>query len=242
MKILKGAVSRYSVIFCAFFTRAKNGGCSRKCRGHQTWKLGRPRGLPAWPPTLAADMTVPWTNDKSSQSCTASGLSRSTATGCTFVFRLRGPSKVISPSSRFKISSDSYIDIDSLFGCLVLRAFRSLLRRSRPGRRNRQCGRSSLSSDFDDVYVCHCEGKCAERGTRCRHSCQHRLCCGIRTVRLEDSRNALVVSCGDVQLGDRGRSKETLRALACRPFSSSLPEGALLSTAHPAVHLEMRRW
>ena len=34
--------------------------------------------------------------------------------------------------------------------------------------------------------------------------------------RLEDSRNALVVSCGDVQLGDSGRSKETLRALACR--------------------------
>ena len=99
------------------------------------------------------------------------------------------------------------------------------------GRRNRQCGRSSLSSDFDDV--CHCEGKCAERGTSsrngCRHSCQHRLCCGIRTVRLEDSRNALVVSCGDVQLGDRGRSKETLRALACRRFSSSLPEGALFN-------------
>ena len=71
------------------------------------------------------------------------------------------------------------------------------------------------------------------------------VACGIRTVRawqrLEDSRNALVVSCGDVQLGDRGRSNETLRALACRRFSSSLPEGALLSTAHPAVHLEMRR-
>ena len=49
----KGAVSRYSVIFCAFFARAKNGGCSRKCRGHH-WKLGRPRGLAAWPPTLAA--------------------------------------------------------------------------------------------------------------------------------------------------------------------------------------------
>ena len=56
----------------------------------------------------------------------------STATGSTFVFRLRGPSKVISPSSRFKISRvDSYIGIDSLFGCLVLRAFWSLLRRSR---------------------------------------------------------------------------------------------------------------
>ena len=37
----------------------------------------------------------------------------------------------------------------------------------------------------------------------------------------------VVVSCGDVQLGDRGRSKETLRALACRRSSFSLPEGAL---------------
>ena len=51
--------------------------------------------------------------------------------GSTFVFRLLGPSKVISPSSRFKISSDSYIDIDSLVGCLVMRAFWSLHRRSR---------------------------------------------------------------------------------------------------------------
>ena len=58
-------------------------------------------------------------------------LHLSTTTGSTFVFRLRGPSKMISPSSRFEISSDSYIDIDSLFSCLVLRAFRSLLRRSR---------------------------------------------------------------------------------------------------------------
>ena len=28
-------MSRYSVIFCAFFARVKNGNCSRKCRGHQ---------------------------------------------------------------------------------------------------------------------------------------------------------------------------------------------------------------
>ena len=81
----------------------------------------------------------------------------------------------------------------------------------------------------------------------CRRSCRHRplLWHSHGTwQRLKDSRNALVVSCGDVQVGDRGRSnsKETLRALACRRFSSSLPEGALLSTAHPAVHLEMRRW
>ena len=34
--IIKGAVSRYSVIFCSFFARAKNGDCSHKCRGHQT--------------------------------------------------------------------------------------------------------------------------------------------------------------------------------------------------------------
>ena len=33
---IKGAVSQYSVIFCAFFARGKNGDCSRKCRGHQT--------------------------------------------------------------------------------------------------------------------------------------------------------------------------------------------------------------
>ena len=48
-------------------------------------------------------------------------------------------------------------------------------------------------------------------------------CCGILTVRdkdLKTQRNALVVSCGHVQVGDRGRSKETLRALACRRFSS----------------------
>ena len=31
----KGAVSRYSVIFCAFL-REENGDCSRKRRGHQT--------------------------------------------------------------------------------------------------------------------------------------------------------------------------------------------------------------
>ena len=41
-------------------------------------------------------------------------------------------------------------------------------------------------------------------------------CCGIRTVRdkdLKTQRNALVVNCGDVQVGDRGRSNETLRPL-----------------------------
>ena len=36
----KGAVSRFSGIFCPFFAQAKNGYCSRKCCGHQ---LGLPR-------------------------------------------------------------------------------------------------------------------------------------------------------------------------------------------------------
>ena len=36
---IKGAVSRYSVIFCTF-ARAKNGCCSRRCHGYQ---LGQPR-------------------------------------------------------------------------------------------------------------------------------------------------------------------------------------------------------
>ena len=47
-RTLKGGVSRYSVIFCAFFARAKNGGCSRKCRGHQirkAWPSARPGSL-----------------------------------------------------------------------------------------------------------------------------------------------------------------------------------------------------
>ena len=58
------------------------------------------------------------------------------------------------------------------------------------GRRNRQCGRSSLCSDSDDV--CHCEGKCVERGRSSRKGCRrsfrpaNRLCCGIYTVRDKD--------------------------------------------------------
>ena len=51
---LKGAVSRYSVIFCAFFAWAKNGDCPRNCRGHQTLtaqSAARTASLPklSWP-------------------------------------------------------------------------------------------------------------------------------------------------------------------------------------------------
>ena len=50
---------------------------------------------------------------------------------------------------RFKISSDSYIDIDSLLSCLVLRAFRSLLRRSR----RREHGWLRLGEGIGSVVV-----------------------------------------------------------------------------------------
>ena len=105
-------MSRYSVIFCAFFARAKNGGCSRKCRGHQTWKLGRPRGLAVWPPcyAYAGCMLTSQCREPTTSRARAALLHLSTATGSTFIFRLQGPSKVISPSSKFEISSDSYID------------------------------------------------------------------------------------------------------------------------------------
>ena len=73
---LKGAVSRYSVIFCAFFCASKNSGCSRKCRGHRSeslavraaWQPGHQRWL------LIADMTVPRREPTTSRamSCTVS--------------------------------------------------------------------------------------------------------------------------------------------------------------------------
>ena len=236
----KGAVSRYSVIFCAFLREQK-------------MAVARASVADIRPESLAV---LAWQyREPTTSRARVALLHLSTATGSTFVFRLRGPSKVISPSSRFKISSDSYIDIDSLFSCLVLRAFRSLLRRS--------CRREHgwLGEGIGSVVVAPfpvtltmCVTDSLWRQMRwTRNEFEERMSTFVPTPallwhshstwqRLEDSRNALVVSCGDVQVGDRGRSKETLRALACRRFSSSLPEGALLSTAHPAVHLEMRRW
>ena len=77
--------------------------------------------------------------------------------------------------------------------------------------------------------VCHCKGKCAERGTSSRKGCRRSCRPADRFVvafaqyvtRLEDSKNAVVVRFGDVQAGDHGHSKEALRALTCW-FSSSV--------------------
>ena len=107
---IKGAVSRYSVIFCAFLREQKwrlLAQVSRTVRLESSavraaWQPGHLRWLLTW------QCRAPTTNR-----ARVALLHLSTATGSTFVFRLRGPSKVISPPSRFKISSDS--DIDSLF-------------------------------------------------------------------------------------------------------------------------------
>ena len=60
--------------FFALFCASKKWRLLAQVSRTSIWKLGRPRDLAAWPPTLAADMTVPctWTKDKSSQSCTIS--------------------------------------------------------------------------------------------------------------------------------------------------------------------------
>ena len=55
----KGAVSRYSVIFCTLFARAKYGHCSRKCHGYQ---LGQPREQlhrPSWVEQLSFSAAWP---------------------------------------------------------------------------------------------------------------------------------------------------------------------------------------
>ena len=222
---LKGQCHDIQWFFALFLREQKNGGCSRKCRGHQTWAVRA-----AWQPGHFRWLLTWQCREPTTSRAGVALLHLSTATGSTFVFRLGGPSKVISPSSRFKISSDSYRYrfFILVFGSARLPKLASAI--SSPtawvtGRRNRQCGCSFLSSDFDDV--CHCEGKCAERGTSsrngwCRRSCRHRplLWYSHSTwQRLEDSRNALVVSCGDVQVGDRGRSKETLCMSSVQLFS-----------------------
>ena len=198
--IIKGAVSRYSVIFCAFFARAKNGGCSRKCRGHRIWKLGRPRGLAAWPALANAgcwhDSAVNQRQVEPELHCfTCRDRRRRRQAALLFSgYEARARWYPLLQGSRLAATAISIsILYSGVWLCEPAEACIGDLAISSPrawvtGRRNRQCGRSSLSSDFDDV--CHCEGKCAARGTSsrigCRRSCQHRLCRGIRTVRDKD--------------------------------------------------------
>ena len=252
--LLKGGSATIYSDFFALFLR------------EQKWQLlalvSQTSDLKAWPAvrpgSFATDAGYWQCSEPTTSRARVALLHLSTATVGIFysLYKARPRWNPLLQTQSFKISSNRYF----LSWILILNSRLSFCAPSKAsaissprawvtGTRNRQCGRRSLCSDSDDVY--HCEGKCAEQGTSwrkgCRRSCRpaDRLCCGICTVRDKDlygdSRNALVVSCGDVKIGDRGRLKETLRALTCR-FSSSLPEGALLNTAHPAVHLETRRW
>ena len=120
-------MSRYSVIFCAFFARAKNGGCSRKCRGHQTWKLGRPRGLAAWPPSFAGcwrDSAVIVNQRQVELELHCFTCRRRQAALLFSGYEARARWFPLLQGSRLAATA---IDINSLFSCLVLRAFRTCL-------------------------------------------------------------------------------------------------------------------
>ena len=121
---LKGAVSRYSVTFCDFCVSKKWRLLAQVSGTSDLKPAGRPGSLA----TYAGDWQC---IERTTSRARVALLHLSTTTGSTFLFKLRSPSKVISPSWRFKISSDSSVDIDSLFFCFVLRTFRGLLRRSR---------------------------------------------------------------------------------------------------------------
>ena len=145
-------------------------------------------------PKLASTISSPraWVTGRRTRQC--GRMHSSLSSDFDDVCHCEGKCAERGTSSRIKISSDSYIYrfFIRVFGSARLPKLASTISSPRAwvtGRRTRHiCGRSSLSSDFDDV--CHCEGKCAERGTSsrngCRRSCQHRLCCGIRTVRDKD--------------------------------------------------------
>ena len=113
----RGTVTAFND-FCAFFVREK-------------WRLlaqvSRTSDLTAWlaaqtasPPTLAThatDCTADlWQGEKDWHCSTCWRRHR----GKRFAFRLRGLTKKTCPSSRFKISSDGKIDMDSLLLRFVL--------------------------------------------------------------------------------------------------------------------------
>ena len=124
---IKGAVSRYSVIFCAFFARPKNGGCSRKCRGHhlKAWPSARPGSLA----TCAGCWHDSVVNQRQVEPELHCFTCRRRLAALLFSgYEARARSYPLLQGSRLAATA---ISIDSLFGFLVLRAFRSLLRRSR---------------------------------------------------------------------------------------------------------------
>ena len=182
-------MSRYSVIFCAFFCTSKKWWLLAQVSRTSNLKL-----VKAWPaarPGSLATYAGCWQcNEPLTSRARVALLHLSTVTGSTFVFRLRGPeqSDTLLQGSRLAVTAISILILSLMFRSARLPKISAISSRRAwvTERRNRQHGRSSLCSGSDDV--CHCEGKCAERGTSsrkgCRRSCQPAdlLCCDIRTV------------------------------------------------------------
>ena len=103
---IKGAVSRYSVIFALFCASKKWRLLAQVSRTSDLAESLAVRA--AWQPGHLCWLLTWQCGEPTTSRAGVALLHLSTATSSTFVFRLRGPSKVISPSSRFKISSDSY--------------------------------------------------------------------------------------------------------------------------------------
>ena len=222
-----------------------------------------PRGLAAWPPTLASRLLT-WQCRERDQRQVEPELHCFTCRRRQAVLLFSGYEArarwypLLLPSSRFKISSDSYIGIDSLFGCLVLRAFRSLLRRSRR-REHGWLGEGigsvvaapfpvTLTMCVTVIMKANALNEERVRGTDVDVRANTGFVVAFAQYVTKTQWRLKKRTCGKLW-GRPARRPRTLEGdaqgpckVACRRFSSSLPEGALLSTAHPAVHLEMRRW
>ena len=193
--LFKGAVSRYSVIFCAFFARAKNGGCSRKCHGH------RSENMKAWPsarPGSLATYAGCWHDSAVNQRQVEPELHCFTCRRRQAVllfsgYEARARWYPLLQGSRLAATAISVsILYSGVWFCAPSEACFGDLVAESVGDWEKE---SAVWSQLPFQWLWRCvslwyEGKCAERGTSsrngCRRSCHHRLCCGIRTVRDKD--------------------------------------------------------
>ena len=271
--VLKGHVFTIFSDFLRFFCASKKWRLlASSVDGHQIWKLGRPRGLAAcsWPPTLASwHESAPWTNDKS--------LSQSIALASTSVdgdrqhfcknSALRGPSKVDIPRVQLIQDEQRQLYLSILYsGVWLMRAwpracFDDLVAESYGWSGNEGLGSVVVAPFPVDIltYVCHCEGKCAERGSESLYSERDVDGLQLPTPKFVDwhfahlscdkdleaqQETPYVVSLSGTSSSETsGRSRWNAQGPCMSSVSSSLPEGALLSTAHPVCFIaEIRRW
>ena len=181
-------MSRYSVIFCAFLREQKMAVARASVADI------RPESLAvraAWQPGHLRWLLTWQCREPTTSRAGAALLHLSTATGSTFVFRLRGPSKVISSSSRFKISSDSYrYQIFILvFGSARLPKLASAI--SSPIAWEKESGSVVVAPVPVTLTMCvtvkaNALNEERVRGTDVDVRADTGRCCGIRTVRDND--------------------------------------------------------